>query len=113
MSGHWPDLYSHKFSSISPAYKKPYVTQSLPYIRTVDKWKKELNADWLDLEVEGNIVVQLSCNVCKKYSAQKIGPYITGTRNVKKGSVLFHMRSDAHQQAIKVKQDSPSSQPNI
>lgn len=104
----WPELESQKWS-LGSSSKRLSATPSLPYIRTVDRWRKELDADWLEFEVDGRIVVKLSCTVCKRFSAQIIGPYITGTKNVKKGSVIFHMRSDAHQQAMKAKQSCMGS----
>lgn len=79
-----------------------------PYARTVVKWKQELNADWLDFEVEGDTVVELSCRVCKEYSVHKTSPYVHGTKNVHKASVIFHMKSEAHAVALRIMHDIQS-----
>lgn len=81
-----------------------------PYIKTVAKWIQDLDADWLDFEVKGDVVVKLFCKVCKEYSLQKGSPYVNGTKNVHKTSVIFHMKSDAHATAMRIKKNSTTIQ---
>lgn len=93
----WPENYSQTLA-VESSRKKGHS----PHVSIVDRWKKQLNADWIETEVvQGHFVTKLTCRVCKQFSSfQNIGTYVTGTSNVKKSSVLLHMKSDVHQQAI-------------
>lgn len=81
---------------------------SKSHVKTVMRWKHDLKADWLEYEAKGDLVVELSCKVCKEFSIQKNSPYVTGTNNVHKSALINHIRSDSHISAVKIKQDQES-----
>lgn len=71
-------------------------------VKTVQKWKETLNADWLEYDCENNMVHTLRCKVCttkeKRITSVKnfSRTFIAGSSIVKKNSVINHMKSDQH-----------------
>ena len=77
-------------------------------VKTVQKWKETLNADWLDYHCENNMVRTLRCKVCTMkeegitFVTNFSHTFIAGSSIVKKNSVINHMKSDQHLMAKKL-----------